>query len=97
MTRTSVPLLVAIYALATFFAFAILRYLVIFVWTQNPSGEDILVTTRVFFSAPVLILIGVLLLRKFKNLIHRLFGTLFLIVGTIWAVEILKTFFEEAA
>lgn len=97
MTRNSTALLLLVYIVASFFMFAIVRYLFFFVWNLDPLAEDVLVTTRVFLSAPALILIGALLLLKYKNLIHRLFGLLFLGSGIIWAFEIIRTFSEEAA
>lgn len=41
-------LLMLIYLAAGFFAFAILRYLYVFLWNVNPDAEDELVAIRVF-------------------------------------------------
>lgn len=98
MTKRNILwLLVSVYLTAAFFSFAILRYLYFFVWTSYPRGEDALVIVRVIFSAPILVALGVLLLAKFKNSIHRIFGVVFLIGGAVWAIEIIKAIFEEAA
>jgi len=95
--KNNLVLLVSIYLVAAFFAFAILRYFYVFVWTSYPRGEDALVTVRVIFSAPFLIALGILLLAKFKNRVHRTFGLIFLAGGIVWAIEIAKTIIEEGA
>jgi hypothetical protein len=87
-----------IYLAAAFFGFAILRYLYVFLWNMNPTAEDKLVGVRVFLSAPMLILFGIFLIAKFKqDIIHRIFGIVFLLSGIVWAIEIIRTIVEEAA
>src|SRR6218665_893718 len=87
-----------IYLAAVFFGFAILRYLYVFLWNVNPTAEDKLVGVRVFLSAPMLIFFGILLILKFKqDVIHRIFGIVFLLSGIAWAVAIIRTVIEEAA
>ena len=87
-----------IYLAAAFFAFAIVRYFYVFWWTANPTVEDELVVVRVLFSAPMLIILGTLLIVKFRRgIVHRIFGILFVLSGIAWAVEIIQTLIEEAA
>jgi hypothetical protein len=96
--RSDVFILGLIYLAAAFFGFAILRYLYIFLWNVNPTAEDKLVGVRVFFSAPMLIILGLLLITKFKgDVIHRIFGIVFLLSGIAWAIEIISTIIEESA
>ena len=66
-----------------------------FLWTTYPRGEDALVGVRVFLSAPMLAILGILLLVMFKNIVHRCFGIIFSIGGIVWAIEIVKTVIEE--
>jgi hypothetical protein len=99
MTRRNDFLMLGlIYLAATFFGFAIVRYLYVFLWDVNPTAKDILIAVRVFFSAPILIISGILLIVMFKeDLIHRIFGVVFLLSGIAWAIEIAGTIVEEAA
>jgi hypothetical protein len=91
-------ILLLIYSFAIFFAFAILRYLYVFLWYVSPNAEDQLVAVRVFLSAPMLIIFGILLIVKFKKHgVHRIFGVVFLLCGIAWAIEIIKTIIEEGA
>lgn len=87
----------SIYSAGIFFLFAIVRYLFVFSWKSNSTASDELVMVRVFFSAPFLILLGLLLIVKFKERVHRSFGIMFTIAGIAWAIEIIKAFLEEAA
>lgn len=65
---------------------------------MNPTAEDKFVGVRVFLSAPMLMLFGILLIAKFKrDIIHRIFGIVFLLSGIVWAIEIIRTIIEEAA
>lgn len=96
--RNDVYILGLIYLAAAFFGFAILRYIYVFLWNENPTAEDKLVVVRVFLSAPMLMLFGILLITKFKeDMIHRFFGIVFLLSGIAWAIEIIRTIIEEAA
>lgn len=38
-----------------------------------------------------------MLILKFREVIHRLIGVIILLAGATWAMEIIKTFIEEAA
>ena len=96
--RNDVFILALIYLAAAFFSFAILSYLYVFLWNVNPTAEDKLVGVRVFFSAPMLMIFGILLVTKFKqDVIHRIFGIVFLLSGIAWAIEIIRTIIEESA
>lgn len=96
--RNDVFILGLIYLAAAFFGFAILRYLYVFLWSVNPNAADKLVGVRVFFSAPMLILFGILLILKFKrDVVHRILGIVFLLSGIAWAIEIIRTIIEESA
>lgn len=90
-------ILLLIYISAAFFLFAILRYWVVFVWNTGLYADDIFVTTRVFFCAPMLIFLGILLIMKFKNFVHRFFGGVFLASGTVWATALIRAVMGEAA
>lgn len=87
-----------IYLASTFFGFAILRYYYVFIWNTNPGAEDTLAGVRVFFSAPMLMLFGIIIILKYwKIMIHRILGILFLLSGIAWAIEIIRTIMKEAA
>lgn len=96
--RSDVFILGLIYLAAAFFGFAILRYLYVFSWNVNPTAEDKLVGVRFFFSAPMLMIFGLFLVTKFRrDVIHRIFGIVFLLSGITWAIEIVRTIIEESA
>ncbi|HYI78906.1 MAG TPA: hypothetical protein VEW65_14900 [Chryseolinea sp.] len=96
--RNEILLLGLIYSAAAFFAFAIVRYFYVFLWEEDLMAEDELVTVRVFLSGPMLIILGIFLMVRFKQLaIHRFFGILLLFCGIGWIFEIIKAAIEEAA
>jgi len=43
---------------------------------------------RVVFSGPILLVTGVVLLLKYKNYIHKLFGCISLTGGLYWAIKL---------
>jgi hypothetical protein len=96
--KNDLQVLLLTYSIATFFSFAILRYVLFFTFNLNPAAEDRFVVIRVFFSGPVLMAIGVVLRTKFKESgWHRLFGVLFMMGGVVWMALLIKTAIEETA
>ena len=87
----------AIYIAAAFLTFAVFRYFYVVFWAEDFSAKDRLVMVRVFLTAPGLLVIGILLLILTHEVIHRLFGIVFILLGVAWAIEIIQTFIEEAA
>jgi hypothetical protein len=65
---------------------------------MNPSAKDALVAVRVFLSAPMLMIFGILLIAIFKkDIVHRILGIVLFLSGAAWAIKIIVTFIEEAA
>lgn len=89
--------LVVLYSVAAFSMFAILRYVILFIGGLDPNAPDNFIMTRVFLSAPFLIIIGSVLFFKFKKWGHKVAGVIFASTGLIWAILIIKTIIEEAA
>lgn len=90
-------ILVLLYSIGIIFGGVILRYVVYYSIGLCPDAPDKFVVPRVFFSGPILLIVGLVLLVKFKRLVHRLFGLLFLAGGVIWMVLLAKEIIEEAA
>ncbi len=97
MRRKNNAFVIGLYALAAFFLFAILRYVFFFRLGFNPAADDAFVIIRVFFSGPILVLLGIFLSLKFHHLVHRIFGICFLLIGIGWIIELIRTVIEEAA
>lgn len=89
-------IVIVCYFMALLFLFPILRYVILFEWNVNPNADDQLVVFRVFFSGPILVLTGLLLLLKYKRTIHRLPAIIFFTAGCVWIIAILRAFLEEA-
>jgi hypothetical protein len=53
---------------------------------ENPYGFWF--TFRVVFSGPILLIIGPILLLKYKNYIHKIFGCISVIGGLYWGVKL---------
>jgi hypothetical protein len=53
---------------------------------------------QIFFSGPVLIILGLLLYFKYRGLtINKIFGVLFLIIGVYWLYNVISDVIKEAA
>ena len=89
-------IILSVYLVAAFFAFPILRYILLFTLQLDPLASDEFVLIRVFLSGPVLILLGFFLSTNFKGIIHRFFGILFLLGGCAWIIVLIETAITEA-
>lgn len=94
--RSDSIIILSVYLLAAFFAFAILRYVFLFTLQLDPSASDEFVLIRVCLSGPVLIILGLFLSIYFKGTIHRTLGILFLLGGCAWILVLVKTAISEA-
>ncbi len=80
-----------IYFLQFLALFPILRYLYYFVITKHTFEYDKYVFERVFISAPVLIILGLVMIFKFGK-VNRIFGIIFIIIALGWSIIIFKSF-----
>lgn len=85
-----------IYSLGAFLSYAVLRYLSFFLGGLNLGATDEFVTIRVFFSGPLLIILGVILFLGFKHYVHKVLGTLFAFGGVAWAIVVIMAIAEES-
>jgi hypothetical protein len=88
-------LLFILYPLAIFVLYPIIRYLYLFVIVTNSNAIDKFVFTRVYFSSPVLIIIGIFMLFLYKGF-HRISGLIFLSVGLLWLLFMIRELMHEA-
>lgn len=90
-------LVVVFYLLAIFLSWAIIRYMILFEMEIHPEEADSLIFTRVFISAPGLLIIGCTLLLAYKKVVHKIFGCIFIFEVTFWAVLLIQAIKAESA
>jgi predicted transglutaminase-like protease len=96
MSNKSSTIILA-YLAAGLFLIPILRYVTFFSMGLNIDAGDRFIFSRIFLSGPTLILIGIFLLVKFKDMVNQIFGMLFALIGTIWLTVVIRTTFLEVA
>lgn len=90
-------LLLVLYSVATFLMVAILRWVLFYLLEFNLYAPDALVLTRVFLSAPFLIIIGIILIAVYKRWWHRVAGIVFTFSGFAWLITLIRTIILESA
>lgn len=95
--KTEHLVIATLYAIAAVLSWAILRFLIFFEIGLKLESEDSWVLTRVFFSAPGLLVIGCLLVFVFKRAVHKIFGCIFIFEASVWAVLLIQAVRAESA
>jgi len=86
-----------IYVLVGVALFPILYYVVMYQLGLNINAPDTFVAVRVFFSGPMLVSLGILLLILSETRMNRIFAILFIGIGILWLFIIVQTVLNEAA
>lgn len=91
--------IILVYLFAILALYPVARYLLVFQLELFSNDlTDKFIIARIFFSGPVLLIMGLILFFKYKkNIINRILGILFSIIGLFWIIEIVLTIIKEAA
>jgi hypothetical protein len=92
--KRSTLVLIAAYMIAGLIVWPIARYLMSYGLVLGRDGRDEIVSLRVFFGGPLLIILGLMLALGFKTNIHRISGFIFGVVGLAWIALLVVMLFE---
>jgi hypothetical protein len=92
--------IIFLYVVGIFFLYPILAHILMY---QLGYMTDILpqgkfwLYTQIYISAPVLIILGLLLYFKYKGPANKVFGVLFLIIALYWIYNVVNDVIKETA
>lgn len=86
--------MIAAYIIAAVIIWPIASYLVAHGVVLDSAGREEIVSLRVFFGGPLLIILGFMLVIGFKTKIHKMSGFLFGLAGVAWIALLVIMLFE---
>lgn len=92
--KRSTIVLVSAFILAAIIVWPIATYIMSHGIVLGREGRDEIVSLRVFFGGPLLIILGFMLFLGFKTRIHRTAGIIFGLVGLAWIALLVIMLFE---
>lgn len=92
--KRSTLVLIAAYIIAGIIIWPIARYLISHGVVLDRAGREEIVSLRVFFGGPLLIILGLMLVLGFKTKIHKISGFAFGFVGIAWIALLVIMLFE---
>lgn len=88
-------LLYIIYPIQIFLIYSILRYFYYVIYYPNIFDSDFFIYMRLLFSGPLLIVIGIALVKIYNGLFNKIMGWISISIGSFWLILLLRDIVAE--